>query len=119
MNWRNLHRNKPHDEMNNKTKITQQIWATLIGAASTIIGILKFLSIVNIPSTDALIHIITGATFIGGAWIQKGKYVMITNLLLGVFYIFFGIIASLNWPHIIAGIISVLISLLFRTSKAI
>jgi hypothetical protein len=97
----------------------QRIFATLIGIVTIIIGTLKFLSIVNIPTSDALIHIITGIIFIGGAWIQHGKYVIITNLLLGIFYISFGITGNFNWPHIIAGIISVAIGLLFRTSKPI
>ncbi len=99
--------------------IIQRIWASVIGVASIIIGILKFLSIVNIPATDALIHIITGIIFIAGAWIQKGKYVRITNLCLGIIYILFGLLGGFNWPHIIAGIISVIISLTFKTGKAV
>src|SRR6266487_2741414 len=99
--------------------IIQRIWASVIGLASIIIGILKFLSIVNIPATDALIHIITGIIFISGAWIQKGKYVRITNLCLGIIYILFGLLGGFNWPHIIAGIISVIISLTFKTGKAV
>ena len=54
---------------------------------------------------------ITGAIFITGAWIQKGQYVRKTNLGLGAFYIVFGVI-GLNLPHIIAGIVSLLIGLL-------
>src|SRR5436190_1046621 len=103
----------------NKTMMIQRIFASIIGAATVTIGILKFVSIINIPTLDALIHIITGIIFIAGAWMQKGKYIRITNLCLGAFYILFGIIGNFNWPHIIAGIISVVISLAFRTSKAI
>jgi hypothetical protein len=94
--------------------IIQKVWASLIGTASIIIGILKFISMVNIPTLDALIHIITGTIFSGGAWIQQGKYVSKTNLWLGVFYIIFGVI-GFNWPHIIAGIISLIIGLTVKT----
>jgi hypothetical protein len=72
---------------------------------------IKFLSIVPIPTLDALIHLITGAIFIAGAWINKGQYVGKTNRWLGIFYIVFGAI-GVNWAHIIAGIISVTVSLL-------
>ncbi|HEV8284927.1 MAG TPA: hypothetical protein VGQ09_11495 [Chitinophagaceae bacterium] len=97
----------------------QRIWASIIGLASTVIGILKYLSYINIPSSDAFIHIITGLGFIAGAWIRKGKYVEITNLCLGVFYILFGIVGGLNWPHIIAGAISIIISLVIKPARAI
>ncbi len=103
----------------NRAMMIQRIFASIMGVATVTIGILKFLSIVNIPTLDALIHIITGIIFIAGAWMQKGKHVRMTNLYLGAFYILFGIIGNFNWPHIIAGIISVVISLAFRTSKAI
>jgi hypothetical protein len=90
---------------------TQRTWASLIGVASTIIGILKFGSIVHIPTLDALVHIITGVIFIAGAWINKGQYVGQTNRYLGIFYIVFGAI-GMNWAHIIVGIVSILIGLL-------
>lgn len=89
----------------------QRTWASVIGFASTFIGILKFASIVHIPALDALIHIITGIIFIAGAWVNEGQYVSTTNRLLGIFYILFGAI-GVNWAHIITGIVSVLISLL-------
>ena len=88
----------------------QQVWASLVGIISTVIGILKFISVVNIPALDASIHIITGIAFIVGAWIGKGRYVRQTNLWLGIFYIIFGTV-GMNWPHIIVGIVSVIISL--------
>jgi hypothetical protein len=90
---------------------TQRTWASLIGVASTIIGILKFGSIVHIPTLDALVHIITGVIFIAGAWINKGQCVGQTNRYLGIFYIVFGAI-GMNWAHIIVGIVSILIGLL-------
>jgi hypothetical protein len=49
--------------------------------------------------------------FIAGAWVNKGQYVRKTNRWLGIFYIVFGVI-DVNWAHIIAGIVSVMISLL-------
>jgi hypothetical protein len=91
--------------------LMQQAWASIIGLASTTIGILKFSSIVHIPTLDAVIHIITGAIFIAGAWINKGRYVGQTNRYLGIFYIAFGAIGA-NWAHIIIGIASILIGLL-------
>jgi hypothetical protein len=54
---------------------------------------------------------ITGTIFIGGAWINKGRYVGRTNRWLGIFYIVFGAI-GVNWPHIIVGVVSILIGLL-------
>jgi hypothetical protein len=95
----------------------QRIWASAIGIASIAIGILKFGSIVHIPTVDAVIHIITGVTFIAGAWINKGQYVGKTNRWLGIFYIVFGAI-GVNWAHIIVGILSILIGLLTRPSLA-
>jgi hypothetical protein len=91
--------------------VIQRTWASLIGVASTIIGILKFCSIVSIPTLDALIHIITGVIFIGGAWINKGQYVGKTNRWLGIFYIVFGAI-GMNWAHSIVGVLSILVGLL-------
>jgi hypothetical protein len=91
--------------------IIERTWASVIGLASTIIGTLTFASIVHIPTLDALIHIITGLIFIAGAWINNGQYVGQTNRYLGIFYIVFGAI-GMNWAHIIAGIISILIGLL-------
>jgi hypothetical protein len=66
--------------------IIQRAWASIIGLASAAIGLLRLFSLVTIPLTDALIHILTGILFIAGAWIQKGKYVKPTNLSLGVVY---------------------------------
>jgi hypothetical protein len=83
----------------------------VVGVASTAIGILKFGSIVNVPTLDALVHIVTGIIFIAGAWINKGQYVGTTNRWLGIFYIVFGAI-GMNWAHIIVGIVSILIGLL-------
>ena len=91
--------------------IIQRAWASVIGLASTIIGILKFSSIVHIPTLDALVHIITGVIFLTGAWINKGQYVGTTNRWLGIFYIVFGAI-GMNRAHIIAGIVSILVGLL-------
>jgi uncharacterized membrane protein len=89
----------------------QRTWASIIGVASATIGILNFTSIVHIPTLDAVIHIITGAIFIAGAWINKGQYVSRTNRWLGIFYIVFGAI-GVNWAHIIVGVVSILIGLL-------
>jgi hypothetical protein len=83
----------------------------VVGVASTAIGILKFCSIVDVPTLDALVHIVTGIIFIAGAWINKGQYVGTTNRWLGIFYIVFGAI-GMNWAHIIVGIVSILIGLL-------
>ncbi len=91
--------------------VIQRAWASVIGFASTTIGILKFSSIVHIPTLDALIHIVTGVIFIAGAWINKGQYVSKTNRWLGIFYIAFGAI-GLNLAHIVAGIVSLIISFL-------
>ena len=91
--------------------IIERAWASVIGLASTTIGILKFCSIVPIPTLDALVHIITGVSFLAGAWINKGQYVGQTNRYLGIFYIVFGAI-GMNWAHIIVGIVSILIGLL-------
>jgi hypothetical protein len=89
----------------------QRTWASIIGVASATIGILKFTSIVHIPTLDAVIHIITGAIFVAGAWINKGQYVSRTNRWLGIFYIVFGAI-GVNVAHIVVGILSILIGLL-------
>ena len=89
----------------------QRTWASVIGVASITIGILKFSSIVHIPTLDALIHIITGLIFLAGAWINKGQYVNRTNRWLGIFYIIFGAI-GVNVAHIVAGIVSIIIGLL-------
>jgi hypothetical protein len=53
--------------------VIQQAWTSVIGLASTTIGILKFTSILQIPTLDALVHIVTGGIFIGGAWINEGQ----------------------------------------------
>ena len=94
--------------------IVQRAWASLIGLASTVIGMLRLFSLVNIPFTDALIHIVTGILFIAGAWLQGGKYVRIANIFLGVVYILFGIVGNFNWPHMIAGGISILVGAAFK-----
>ena len=99
--------------------IIQQAWACIIGLASTVMGTLRFLSIINIPRIDAWVHVLTGMTFIAGAWIQRGKFVRITNFSLGIIYILFGIWGGFNWPHMIAGIISVIISLVVKPVRAI
>ena len=91
--------------------VIQRTWASVIGVASTAIGVLTFSSIVHIPTLDAVIHIVTGAIFIGGAWINKAQYVGQTNRWLGISYIVFGAI-GVNWAHIIVGIVSILIGLL-------
>jgi hypothetical protein len=91
--------------------VIQRTWASIIGAASTAIGILTLCSVVHIPTLDAVIHVITGVMFLAGAWINKGQYVGQTNRWLGIFYIVFGAI-GMNWAHIIAGIVSILIGLL-------
>ncbi len=49
-----------------------RIFATLIGTVTITVGTLKFIPdrsapVINIPLSDAIIHIITGAIFIGGA----------------------------------------------------
>jgi len=97
----------------------QRIWAIVIGLASTIIGTLKFLSVVNIPTPDAWTHVISGLGFIGGAMIQKGQFVKITNLCLGAFYVVFAIAGGFNWPHLIVGIISIAIGLVFSRESGL
>lgn len=89
----------------------QRAWASVIGVASTTIGILKFSAIVHIPTLDALVQIVTGVIFIAGAWINKGEYVGQANRWLGIFYIVFGAM-GMNWAHIIVGVASILIGLL-------
>jgi hypothetical protein len=91
----------------------QRTWASIIGVASTAVGILTFCSIVRIPTLDAVIHMITSAIFIVGAWTNKGQYVGRTNRWLGVFYIVFGA-TGVNCAHIIVGIVSILIGLLIK-----
>ena len=97
-----------------------RIWASVIGVASVTIGILRFIIptlSLSIPPLDGIIHIVTGAVFIAGAWINGGKYVSKTNLWCGVFYIIFGVI-GLNWPHIIVGVLSSLIGLTIKTAES-
>ena len=89
----------------------QRTWASVIGVTATAIGILKFSSVVHIPTLDALTHIITGVIFIAGAWINKGQYVSKTNRWLGIFYIVFGAI-GVNVAHIVVGTASIIIGLL-------
>jgi len=91
--------------------VIERTWASLIGVASTTIGILTFGSIVHIPTLDAVVHIITGVIFIAGAWINKGQYVGRTNRWLVIVYIVF-VAIGMNWAHIIVGIISILVGLL-------
>jgi hypothetical protein len=66
-----------------------------------------------------VIHITTGAVFLGGAWLLKGRQVRVTNFFLGIFYILFGVIENFNWPHIIAGIVSVAVSIIFKPRKSL
>jgi len=97
----------------------QQIFARIVGSVSLVIGILRFFIPAlasNIPSLDGIIHIVTGTGFIGGAWLSKGQYVNKSNLWLGVFYILFGVNGN-NYPHIILGVISVLIGLFVKIKK--
>jgi hypothetical protein len=96
------------------TILIQRTWASVIGLASTTIGILKFCSIVQIPTLNALIHIITGIMFIAGAWVNRGRYISNTNRWLGIFYVVFGAI-GVNWAHIIVGFVSVTISFICPT----
>ena len=94
-------------------QIVQKIWATIIGTASFIIGTLRFFVDSlgeSIPVRDGIIHIVTGLGFLTGAWLFKGKYVQKVNLWLGIFYVAFGVM-GINWPHIIAGVISVVLAL--------
>ena len=96
-----------------------QIFATIVGLASLIIGILRFFipSLgANIPTLDGVIHIVTGAGFILGAWLFKGTYVNKSNGLLGVFYIGFGAFGY-NLPHIILGAVALLLSIFVRIKK--
>lgn len=123
MSWHSLHLNCKGAIINNKSMKIPRIFAMLIGLVTITAGTLRFIPdtlhpIVNIPLADAVIHIITGAIFIGGAWIKKGKYVRATNLLLGAFYILFGAV-EFNLPHIILGIISFVISLIIKPAKTI
>jgi hypothetical protein len=101
----------------------QRIFAALVGIITVTIGTLRFVPntlnpVVNIPITDAIIHIITGVIFIAGASISKEKYVRIVNLLLGVFYIVFGSV-EFNLPHIILGVIAVVLSFIIKPAKTI
>jgi hypothetical protein len=91
--------------------VIQRAWASVMGVASATIRILKFGSIVHIPTLDALIHIITGLILSRAPGSTKGNTLAKTNRYLGIFYIVFGVI-GINWAHIIAGIISILIGLL-------
>src|SRR5206468_8601272 len=91
--------------------VIQRTWASVIGVASTAIGILTFCSIVHIPTLDAVIHMVTGAIFIAGAWINKGQYVGRTIRWLGIFYIVFGAI-GVNVDNIVVVILSILFGLL-------
>jgi hypothetical protein len=96
----------------------QRIFAFLVGSVSAGIGVLSLFSLVEIPLRDAIIHIITGLLFLLGGLLKSGKYVKIFNLLLGIFYIIFGIYYS-NWPHCIAGVIACLIAFLFGDKRTI
>jgi hypothetical protein len=93
--------------------IIQRIWAFLIGAVSTVIGVLGFLSVADIPLRDAVIHVISGLLYLIGAGLRGGRYVRFFNILLGIFYMGFGALYS-NWAHSIAGVVSCLVGLLFR-----
>jgi len=95
----------------------QKIWSLLIGLASTAIGILKFVSVVEIPVSDALMHLITGVIFVSGIIINNAEYIRKINLWLGIFYVVFGIIGS-NVPHLFVGLISIAISMIKKTAKS-
>ena len=97
----------------------QQMWASFMGLTSFTVGIISFSPgiIINIPHFDGAIQLITGISFIGGAWIMKGKYADKTNFGLGIFYIAFGI-AEFSWPHVIGGVITLVISIVFNPAKA-
>ena len=102
--------------MSGKKLTIQRVWASIIGSASLLIGTLRFFigSLrSHITLFDAIIHIVTGIIFIAGALILKGRYVWITNSVLGLIYVIFGAI-ELNWPHTIVGIFSVAIGLTIR-----
>ncbi len=63
----------------------QRIWASAIGIASIAIGILKFGSIVHIPTLDAVIHIITGGNFYWGSLDQQRPICWHNKSLAGYF----------------------------------
>jgi len=96
--------------------IVQRIWAVIIGLASMTVGILKFFSVLDIPTLDALIHITSGVVFICGAAAENGRYARQTNLWLGLFYIFFGAV-GFNWPHVIAGAVTLFLGLSVPIAK--
>jgi hypothetical protein len=94
----------------------QRIWAFLIGTASTVIGILRILSITIISLGDGIVHFVSGLLFIAGGWVRADKYARYFNIILGVFYIVYGSL-YFNWAHSIAGLISCLIGLFIKKKK--
>ncbi len=97
----------------------QQIWASIIGSATLLIGTLRFFIPVlntNIPLLDGIIHIVTGGCFITGAWAQNGQYVSRVNRWIGFFYVLFGANGN-SYPHMIVGLISILMSMIPNTPK--
>jgi hypothetical protein len=99
-----------------KAMLIHKILASLAGTASLAIGILRFFigSLEKaIPVQDGVIHIVTGLIFLAGAWVARGRYVRITNLCLGIFYVLFGLI-EFNWPHLILGLVFLLIGLTLK-----
>jgi hypothetical protein len=96
-----------------------QIFATVVGLVSFAIGLLRFFidSLAStIPPSDGIIHIISGTGFVLGVWTLKGRYVRTGNLFWGAFYKVFGMI-GMNWPHIILGVISLVLSLAIKTKQ--
>lgn len=93
------------------TTVIQRAWASIIGLVSITIALLTFSAVVHIPTLDALLHLVTGVFFIAGAWIKKGHYVSQANRWLGILYIAAGAL-GVNWPHIVAGIVTLMIGLL-------
>lgn len=96
----------------------QQMWASFIGLASFTVGIISFSPgiRIDIPHFDGAIQLITGISFICGAWIMKGRYADKTNFGFGIFYMAFGV-AELSWPHVIGGVFSLIISIIFKPAK--
>src|SRR6266498_2353879 len=95
---------------------TQRDFSLVLGIVSLTIGILKFLSVANIPAMDASVHIVTGIIFIAGAIIKNGKYCGRINLILGIVYIIFGAV-EFNLAHIIAGTLAIIVSFAGKKNK--
>ena len=97
-------------------KKSWSIWALVIGFISIIAGIFKFLAIINIPASDALVYMITGIISVCAAWAREGKYAVTTNIWLSVFYLVFGVVGS-DWDHVMAGIICLIVGLAATAEK--